>query len=116
MHLDWIKCEGDKWCPFQTVNLTHSHFTDLGGVYIIWHGGQNPSTIYVGQGQIASRLQAHRSEPSLFQYSSLGLFVTWAKVDSWSQDGVELFLGQILKPKESGNFPQTTPISVNLPW
>ena len=92
MHLNWIKCEGDRWCSFQTVNLTHSHFIGLGGVYIIWHGGQNPRTIYVGQGQVADRLKAHRSDPSILKYSSLGLFVTWAKVDSPSQNGVELLL------------------------
>ena len=117
MYLNWIKCgDSNRWCSFQTVNLAHSHFIGLGGVYIIWSGGQSPRTIYVGQGQIADRLQAHRSDPSILQYSSLGLFVTWAKVDSQSQNGVELFLGQKLNPKESVNFPQATPISVNLPW
>ena len=73
MHLSWIKCEGDRWCSFQTVNITHPHFTGLGGVYIIWHGGQTPQTVYVGRGQIANRLQAHRSDPSILKYSSLGL-------------------------------------------
>ena len=116
MRLSWIKCENDKWCPFQTVNLNHPHFAGLSGVYIIWHGGQVPWTIYVGKGQITARLQAHRSEPGILKHSSLGLFVTWAKVDSGSQDGVELFLGRTLKPKGNANFPLATPISVNLPW
>ena len=116
MDLNWIKCEGDKWCPLQTVDLTHSHFVGLCGVYIIWHGGQTPWTVYVGQGQIADRLQAHRSEPDILKYSNLGLFVTWAKVDSQSQNGVERFLGTTLKPKEHVRFPEATPSSVNLPW
>ena len=116
MHLNWILCEGNKWCPFQTLNLTHPHFNGLSGVYIIWHGGQNPWTIYVGKGQIAARLQAHRSEAHILQYSSLGIFVTWAKVDRQSQSGVEKFLGQTLNPKASVTFPQTPPITVNLPW
>ena len=25
MNLNWIKCEGNKWCPFLTVNLDHAH-------------------------------------------------------------------------------------------
>ena len=72
-----------------TVNLSHVHFRGLEGVYIIWHGGQNPRVVYVGQGAIADRLAAHREELTNTQYSSLGLFVTWAYVDPAYRDGVE---------------------------
>lgn len=116
MNLEWVKCEGNKWCPFLTVNLVHQHFVDLGGVYIIWYGGQTPWTVYVGQGEVAERLAAHRSDPQILQYSNLGLFVTWAKVDARYRDGVELFLGQQLRPKVAVRFPQAAPIAVNLPW
>jgi len=116
MVLEWIKCEGNQWCNFLNVNLGHSHFTGLGGVYIIWHGGQTPWTVYVGQGLIAERLTAHRQEKEILQYSPSGLFVTWAKVNANERDGVELFLSEKLQPRVGHRYPAVGPISVNLPW
>jgi hypothetical protein len=116
MNLTWNKCEGDKWCPFLTVNLDHPHFQFLEGVYVIWHGGQAPWTVYVGQGAIADRLRAHRQEQEILQYSHLGLFVTWAQVDRASRDGVERFLAERLAPRIGTRSPLAAPIQVNLPW
>jgi len=116
MNLSWGKCEGDEWCPFLTVNLDHPHLRYLEGVYIIWHGGQTPWTVYVGQGAIAERLRCHRLEREILQYSYLGLFVTWASVDSASRNGVERFLSDALKPKAGSRAPNVPPIPVNLPW
>ena len=114
--LDWVKCDGVKWCPLMTVNLTHQHFQGLGGVYIIWHGGQNPATVYVGQGDIAERIAAHRQEPDILRFLSLGLFVTWARVAAPNRNGIERFLANTLSPKVAFRFPQAVPTAVNLPW
>lgn len=116
MNLTWNKCEGDKWCPFLTVNLEHPHFQALEGVYVIWHGGQTPWTVYVGQGIIAERLKVHRQEQEILRYSHLGLFVTWARVDRISRDGVERYLAERLQPRVGTRSPMATPIQVNLPW
>jgi len=115
-NLIWNKCEGDAWCPFLTVNLQHPFFKNLEGVYIIWHGGQAPATVYVGAGNIAERLAAHRQDSRILQYSSLGLFVTWAAVIAPFRDGVERYLADKLLPKEGSAHPNVTPISTNLPW
>ena len=88
----------------------------IGGVYIIWHGGQDPWTVYVGQGDIAARIAAHRQELDILRFSSLGLFVTWAKVNAPSRDGVERFPADTLSPKVAYRFPQAAPTAVNLPW
>lgn len=116
MNLTWNKCEGDKWCPFLTVNLEHPHFQSLEGVYVIWHGGQTPWTVYVGQGTIAERLRAHRQEQEILRYSHLGLFVTWTRVDRVSRDGVERYLAERLQPRVGTRSPMAAPIQVNLPW
>jgi hypothetical protein len=116
MTLTWSKCEGNKWCPFLTVNLDHPHFRSLEGIYINWHGGQTPWTVYVGQGAIADRLRAHRQEQGILQYSHLGLFVTWAQVDLGKRDGIELFLNSKLQPREGRRAPIAAQIEVNLPW
>ncbi len=114
--LTWIKCEGNQWCNLLTVNLQSPHFSGLEGVYIIWHGGQNPRTVYVGQGVIADRLRAHREEAQILKFSPFGLFVTWAQVSTFSRDSVERFLADRLQPLVGAAHPQAPPISVNLPW
>ena len=116
MQLTWNRCEGDKWCPFLTLNLAHPHFTGFEGVYIIWHGGQQPATVYVGQGSVAERLQAHRTNPQILAFGPFGLFVTWARVDKGSRDGVERFLADRLKPKVGSQHPSSVAVPVNFPW
>jgi len=115
--LIWNRCDGNQWCPLLTVNLNHPHFQNLVGVYIIWHGGQNPWTVYVGQGVIADRIAAHRSEPQILQYGPWGLFVTWASVATKPlRDGIEAYLANQLKPKVGEAHPNVAPVGVNLPW
>ena len=117
MTLVWIQCKGDVWCPLNTVNLPHAHFDDMNGVYIIWHGGAKAKTVYVGQGFIRDRLTAHRNNPEIQQFASVGLFVTWARVvQEDRRDGVERFLADRLCPIVGETHPVVAPIEVNLPW
>lgn len=116
MTLVWNKCQGDAWCPFMTVDVDHSHFQGMEGVYVIWHGGTNPKTVYVGKGDIAERIKAHRNEANIKEYLPNGLFVTWARVAAPSRDGVESYLIQALQPLENRNTPTASPMKVNHPW
>ena len=116
MPVNWMKCHGDVWCSLSTVNLAHSHFGNMHGVYIIWHGGPNPGTVYVGQGFIKERLTEHRGGAEIQEYQGLGLYVTWASVPESSLDGVEAFLAGRLQPKVGSKHPTADPIEVNLPW
>ena len=114
--LYWNKCVGDRWCNLLNVNLDHSHFDRMDGVYIIWHAGPNPATVRVGSGVIRDRLRAHRADPEILYYKSFGLFVTWAAVPSAMQEGVERFLGERLRPLVGSRFPSVLSVAVNLPW
>jgi len=116
MQVSWIKCEGGEWCPFLTVDLNSAHFVNLEGIYIIWHAGQNPATVRVGQGAIRERIQAHRNDPTILSYAQYGLFVTWANVAPPFRNGIERYLADTLNPKVGEAFPQANPIIVNLPW
>jgi hypothetical protein len=116
MTLNWIKCTDDKWCDFLSVNLSHSHFDGMEGVYLIWHGGDQPHTVRVGQGVIRDRIAEHRQDSDVLAFRNLGLFVTWASVPSNQRDGVERFLGDKLSPKVGLRLPDVVPIPVNLPW
>ena len=112
--ISWVKSTGGTWLPFETVNLSTVNTT---GCYVIWHGGQNPWTVRVGQGDIAKRIITHRGDHKILGYRSYGgLWVTWAAVTSRSLDGVERYLADQLRPRVGDKFPDAAPIPVNLPW
>ena len=113
MTVVWNKCNsGNDWCPFMAVNLSHQHSVGMEGVYIIWQSGAG--VVYVGQGQIAARLQAHRTDTRITPYENL--LVTWAQVVAQYRDGVERFLTDRLNPKVSERRPAVPQVPVNLPW
>jgi len=116
MTLNWIKCSGSQWCNFLHLNLDHSHFNGLEGVYIIWHGAPNPAVVRIGQGNIRERLKEHREEQEILAYEGNGLYVTWASVDRYSRDGVERYLAEKWNPKVGDRFPNVNPMVVNSPW
>ena len=116
--LDWSKCDDDQWCPFMDVQLDHPNAAGV-GVYVIWCCGKDrgvPVTLYVGQGEIANRLRAHREEGEILSYLPFGLCVTWALVEQHDLDGVERFLFNNLRPKLGQRAPNVNPLPVNLPW
>lgn len=112
MQLEWQKCQGDAWCPLMTVNLSHIHFNNMEGVYIIWQG--DGPVVRVGQGSIKDRLVDHREDRVITAYKNL--YVTWASVLAQNRDGVERYLADTLGPVVGDAFPDTIPITVNLPW
>ena len=110
MQVDWRDCEGNVWCSFMNVNLD---FPDE-GVYFIWDSGRR-QVIYVGQGRVADRIAAHRSDPAIQKYNPSRLFVTWAKVPVQDRNGIERYLADYYGPLEGEQHPQAAPIPVNLP-
>src|SRR5262245_17117474 len=96
LNLTWSTCGNGAWCPFETVGLSN---VTVEGVYSIWHQGQPPSTVRVGQGRIADRLRAHRQDTLVTRYATRGpLRVTWAAVPAQHRDGVERYLADWLHP------------------
>lgn len=112
----WNKCQRDLWCGLLDVDLSHSHFDGMEGVYVIWHAGNQAQTVRVGQGIIRDRIAQHRQDSQILAYRNLGLFVTWASVPAYQRDGVERYLGDQLAPKVDDRLPDAVPIQVNLPW
>ena len=114
LNVTWIKLTTGDWCPFQTVNLNG---VAAQGVYIIWHAGNPSRVVYVGQGDIASRLRSHRTRPDINGYARYGsLYVTWASVPASQQDGVERYLADKWSPLVGDAHPDVLPIAVNTPW
>ena len=112
MQVKWLKLSNGDWYSLKSVNLEDSHFDDLEGVYVIF---SNIETVDIGIGNIRSRLYAHRTQfENRDDYNKLG--VTWAKVHTTSQGGVENYLADMLNPTVGERFSNDPPITVNLPW
>jgi hypothetical protein len=111
----WGKCTSGNWCRLNTLDLSSEALKGK-GVYIIWRGGVPPRVVYVGQGVIRDRLEAHRGDPRIQAHAEFTLYVTWAEVDANDRDGVEAYLAKACDPLIGERRPTAAPISVNLPW
>ncbi len=115
--LRWWTCEGNtQWCGLETVNLSN---LTIEGVYLIWHSGTKvppAKWLYVGQGNIRGRLEEHRRDHRILQYREHGTLLTsWAYVLPDYRNGVERFLAEACNPILGHQWPETVPVSVNLP-
>ena len=112
MTVQWVKCEGDVFCPLENVNLSS---IDYQGVYLIWHN-TTARVIYVGQGRIRDRLEEHRSSPEINARKANGvLLVSWVRFDDQDDRlSVERYLHRVYSPLLSscGTGPE---IEVNPP-
>lgn len=111
-NLIWQKCVNGDYCNFWSVNLDHSHFDNLEGIYLIWIGNK---MLYVGQGVIKDRIAAHRTESDFTKYWGQDVRVTWCGLDNAYRDGVERYLANHYTPEIGLTHPDVNPISVNLP-
>ena len=114
----WMKCDNNAWCSLEHVDLSHKYYDNFLGVYVIWYWDNfgNPVTVRVGQGNLRNRLTAHRSDPLIQRYAPMDLLVTWTDVLPHLRDGVEAYLGKVLKPLVGSRFPGTKPIPVVPPF
>jgi hypothetical protein len=109
----WIKSEANDWLP---LNFNIGSVFPTTGVYVIWHQGQPPWTVRVGQGD-AARLTAHGNDRAITSYATRGVLrVTWAAVQGVYLDAVERYLADTLNPLVGDRHPDVVPIPVNLPW
>jgi hypothetical protein len=113
--VEWVKCgEGSAFfCPLETANLSD---VKTRGVYVIWQS-LSRVVIYVGEGWIADRLNAHRNDPNILGHRGNGtLLVTWASVQNdLTRWGIERYLGELWNPLVSKQFQNVASIQVNLP-
>ena len=113
VQVEWQTCDGDDgWCRLVDVNL--GSVASGEGVYIIWTA--EGRVLYVGQGNIRDRLQAHRTDPRIQQFSGGGLWVTWAYLaDLATRNGVERHLADQFLPAVGEAHPRVFPLAVNHP-
>lgn len=115
MNLSWIKYQDGRWCCFDNLDLSTVRAQ---GVYVIWHAGNPGRVVYVGQGDVAARILAHRQNTEITKYRKIGqLLVTWAAVHVADRDGVERYLADLWLPLPlvGDVHPDARPIAVNSP-
>ncbi len=61
MQLQWQKCVGDVWGELLYVDLSHPHFNNMEGVYIIWQNGG--PIVRIGQGNFLKISLRHLITP-----------------------------------------------------
>ena len=111
MNLSWIQCERGVYCTLLRVDLTNQ---DGDGVYLIWHKTSGQA-IYVGQGNIRERLEAHRVSDLVHLYGYEALLATWVFVPGEEdRKAIERYLHRVLSPIAS-TCNEGIEIQVNLP-
>ena len=115
LRLDWIHREDGQSCHLERVDLD---CVDTGGVYLIWHGGDEPKVVRVGQGgDLAQHLQRLKETPEILAYKDRGeLYVTWAAVPDPKRSGVVCYLMENWSPLIGKPSPLVFPITVNSPF
>ena len=123
--MKWHYKDNYRYYELKSLNLNHPDFHNLHGNYIIWKivrnawnsGRSEARAVYVGSGNIPSRLGDHREDRRI-QFHALTdtLYVTWRKESLVGfYKGIEAYLFQTLIPLVGERTPNTTPLHVNLP-
>ena len=112
MNVKWVKCS-ETWCKFWDLDLLQDYFSDNNpaGVYVIWLG---KDVLYVGQGDIKSRIEAHRKEYAFSRFHGQDVKITWCIVEVSLRDGIERYLADLYKPRLGQSHPNVISIPVNL--
>ncbi|MGJ8563428.1 MAG: hypothetical protein ACSHXY_07740 [Alphaproteobacteria bacterium] len=115
LQLAWVKSLDSKWLNLSHLDLTHVHAT---GIYIIWHGGENPRIVRIGHGNIASRLTEHKLNLQIMRYKQNGpLMVTWAEMaDETTREGAAHYLAKQFSPLVKDRPSDTAPIVARSPF
>lgn len=114
--LNWQKCPRNGWLDFLAFSLEGELAVGAEGIYMIWHGVENPAVVCVGQGNIKNELAARRQEQKILQHKDKGLFVSWAEVCSAYREGAQKYLMNLWQPKLSEAHFNLLPVKVNSPW
>jgi hypothetical protein len=111
--LTWISSQGNRWCTLTEVDLSG---VSTVGIYLIWYAGEPGRMVCIGQGDIAARLRALRSEGLAQTYGEAGdLLVTWAKVSAARIDGITRYLAETWPPLIPCPTGDAVAIKVNSP-
>ena len=115
--VEWVReTSNNRWPDLTTLNLEDPRFDEAQGVFIVFHGGEQPGIVCVGEGRLREQLKTVAHDARVLAFEKSHLYVAWAKAKEDERLGIEKYLSQRLMPKVSGESADVEPISVNLPW
>lgn len=109
--LSWRKCQGDVWCSFQKLLLSHSSLDSAVGVYIIW---SRKTTLKVGGGHIRQELTQDRESRKFENFEDIR--VTWSEAPQDAIPGIINYLSNRLHPVAENPMKGQSAIEVDFPW
>ena len=118
LNLQWGKCRAylvDEWCRLPDLDTGRMDLSSMNGVYMIWYGGGSPAVLKVGNGVVKNFLREAKDDPAILEYSTHGIYATWARVAPAQQEGVVRYLAEELKPVLGGDTPAAEAVQVNIP-
>jgi len=111
LSVKWAKYKKQGWCKLNSLNLDQVR---TNGVFVIWKPQDRNNVIRIGQGHIASELQALRNTATVARFGA-DLLVTWASIQQQYRDGVERYLYEQYSPISVERVANARLVYVNLP-
>ena len=56
VEVKWERTDQCYWHELMKLDFSYPEFKRLHGIFIIWHGGPNPKVLFIGQGDIPTKL------------------------------------------------------------
>lgn len=96
----WARTPKGAFFRFADLDPEEQGLSEVGGIFVIWHGGVRPEWVYVGfTDNLASTFHQLGNNRDLMRYEVNGhLFVTWALVLPDYQEGAAVYLSRRLSP------------------
>ena len=97
----WAKTSSGAFNRLLSFDPESANIRDVGGVYIVWHGGVTPAWVYAGETpNLARSINELLDNDDVTQFEINGkLYVSWSPVLEEFRRGVVLYLTQTLKPE-----------------
>ena len=116
----WARTKTGYYHRFLTLDTEANGLTQASGVYVVWHGGNNPGWVFIGRSDdLARTFHELADDEAVMSYDIRGgILVTWAMIKKEFQDGVVRHLNDTLRPKiknDDAALKSATPVPVQPP-
>ncbi|NQU62469.1 MAG: hypothetical protein HQ512_15155 [Rhodospirillales bacterium] len=98
--ISWIKSPKNVFYRFFNLDPDEEGLKNMSAVFVLWHGGYRPEWIHAGKtDDMAATINEIYANEEIMDYDRDGkLFITWSQIKPEFQDGVVLYLNQVMTP------------------
>lgn len=96
----WVKSPKNVFYKFFDLDPEKEDLKNVSAVFVLWHGGYRPEWIHAGKtDDMAATIDEIYMNEEIMGYDRDGkLFITWSQVKPEFQDGIVLYLNQVMTP------------------